>query len=54
MSEGFAVSILVAFFVMLVGMPFMIEAFSGLIDIGFGDVEMILAEAPGEPRRIPR
>ncbi len=42
LSEGFPISILVAFFVMASAMPFMIEAFSSLIDSGFESIAMIL------------
>lgn len=43
LTEGFPISILVAFLVMATAMPFMIEAFSSLIDSGFGSVAAILA-----------
>ncbi|MBU0928909.1 MAG: flagellar biosynthetic protein FliR [Spirochaetes bacterium] len=42
LTEGFPISILVAFFLMATAMPFMIEAFSGLIDTGFENVAGIL------------
>lgn len=35
LSEGFPISILVAFMVMAVSMPYMIEAFTAIIDAGF-------------------
>jgi len=47
LSEGFPISILVAFFVMAVSMPYMIEAFSGLIDAGFDSVTRIIAGGGG-------
>ncbi len=43
LSEGFPISILVAFVVMAAAMPYMIEAFSGLIDAGFESVARIAA-----------
>jgi flagellar biosynthetic protein FliR len=42
LTEGFPISILVAFFVMASAMPYMIEAFSSLIDSGFESVASIL------------
>ncbi len=42
LSEGFPISILVAFFLMASAMPYMIEAFSGLIDTGFETVANIV------------
>jgi len=43
LTEGFPISILVAFFLMATAMPFMIEAFSGLIDGGFTTIASILS-----------
>lgn len=42
LTEGFPISILVAFFLMATAMPYMIEAYSGLIDTGFETVARIL------------
>jgi flagellar biosynthetic protein FliR len=46
LTEGFPISILVAFFLMATAMPYMIEAFSGLIDMGFESVTSILVGSP--------
>lgn len=43
LTEGFPISILVAFLLMATAMPFMIEAFSGLIDGGFTTIAAILS-----------
>ncbi len=43
LTEGFPISILVAFLLMATAMPFMIEAFSGLIDGGFTTIATILS-----------
>lgn len=43
LTEGFPISILVAFMLMTTAMPFMIEAFSGLVDGGFTTIAAILA-----------
>lgn len=42
LTEGFPISILVGFFLMATAMPYMIEAFSSLVDIGFENVAAIL------------
>jgi flagellar biosynthetic protein FliR len=42
LTEGFPISILVAFLLMTSAMPFMIEAFSSLVDIGFQSIANIL------------
>jgi len=42
LTEGFPISILVAFLLMAVAMPYMIEAFSTLVDTGFSSVASIL------------
>lgn len=42
LTEGFPISILVAFMLMTTAMPFMIEAFSGLVDGGFTTIAAIL------------
>jgi len=47
LSEGFPISILVAFFLLATAMPYMIEAFSGLIDIGFETVAGIVQGTAG-------
>ncbi|MBN2873848.1 MAG: flagellar biosynthetic protein FliR [Spirochaetales bacterium] len=51
LTEGFPISILVGFFLMAAAMPYMIEAFSSLIDAGFESVAMIIS--PGRPGGIP-
>lgn len=42
LTEGFPISILVAFLVMATAMPYMIEAFSSLVDSGFESVAAIV------------
>jgi len=53
LSEGFPISILVAFFVMASAMPYMIEAFSSLIDVGFESVASILQGGFGGDGGLP-
>jgi len=53
LSEGFPISILVAFFVMASAMPFMIEAFSSLIDSGFESIASILQGGFGAAGGLP-
>lgn len=43
LTEGFPIAILVAFILMATSMPYMIEAFSGLIDSGFESIAVILS-----------
>ncbi|HAP43176.1 MAG: flagellar biosynthetic protein FliR [Spirochaetes bacterium GWD1_61_31] len=45
LTESFPVSILTAFVLLAIGMPFMIEAFSGLIDASFDTVGRLIAGA---------
>jgi flagellar biosynthetic protein FliR len=42
LTEGFPLAILTAFFLMATAMPFMVEAFSALIDGGFESVALII------------
>ncbi len=42
LTEGFPISILVAFILMATAMPYMIEAFSSLVDAGFESIAMII------------
>lgn len=42
LTEGFPLAILTAFFIMASAMPYMVEAFSGLIDAGFDGVARIM------------
>jgi flagellar biosynthesis protein FliR len=42
LTEGFPLAILTAFFLMATAMPFMVEAFSALIDGGFETVALII------------
>jgi len=42
MTEGFPISLMVTFFIMLVSLPMMMEAFSRLIDAGFGDLARLV------------
>jgi flagellar biosynthetic protein FliR len=42
LTEGFPISITVAFILILATMPFMVEAFSRVIDSGFGSIETLL------------
>ena len=50
LTEGFPISILVAFLLMAAAMPYMIEAFSALVDAGFENVAGILqGRAGGAP-----
>lgn len=53
LTEGFPISILVAFFVMASAMPYMIEAFSTLIDAGFDSVASILQGGFGGSGGLP-
>jgi flagellar biosynthetic protein FliR len=41
LSEGFPISIIVAFLLILASMPFMIQAFGRVIDSGFGAIETL-------------
>lgn len=41
LSEGFPISILVAFLIMAVSMPYMIEAFTGIIDTSFEHLSLV-------------
>jgi flagellar biosynthetic protein FliR len=47
LTEGFPISISVAFIILMVSMPFMTEAFSRILDSGFRDLASMLA---GEAR----
>jgi flagellar biosynthetic protein FliR len=42
LTEGFPISITVAFLLLFATMPFMVEAFSRVIDAGFGSIETLL------------
>ena len=50
LTEGFPISILVAFVLLAASMPFMIEAFSGLVDLGFQNIAAIVT---GRPDLVP-
>jgi flagellar biosynthetic protein FliR len=41
LSEGFPISITVAFVLIFASMPFMVEAFSRVIEIGFGNIQTL-------------
>jgi len=41
LSEGFPISILTAFVLLLASLPFMIEAFTRIIDAGFGSIQTL-------------
>jgi len=43
LTEGFPISIIVAFILMATSMPYMIEAFSSLIDTGFEGMALVLS-----------
>ncbi len=45
LTEGFPLAILTAFFLMATAMPFMIEAFGGLLDAGFESVTRMMGAA---------
>jgi flagellar biosynthetic protein FliR len=45
LTEGFPISITVAFVLILSTMPFMVEAFSRVIDSGFGSLETLFIRA---------
>ncbi len=45
MSEGFPVSLLVTYFIMLTALPLMMEAFSRIIDAGFSDLALLVGGA---------
>jgi flagellar biosynthesis protein FliR len=45
LTEGFPISISVAFIILMVSMPFMTEAFSRILDSGFRDLSSMLAGA---------
>lgn len=47
LSEGFPISITVAFALIMVTMPFLVEAFVRVIDSGFLQMETLLAKAGG-------
>ncbi|MBL8965848.1 MAG: flagellar biosynthetic protein FliR [Spirochaetaceae bacterium] len=42
MTEGFPISLMVTFFIMLVSLPMMMESFSSMIDAGFGDLARLV------------
>ncbi|GHU97133.1 flagellar biosynthetic protein FliR [Spirochaetia bacterium] len=42
LSEGFPISITIAFFLIITIMPFMVEAFSRVVDTGFRSIETLL------------
>ena len=44
LTEGFPIAILVAFMLIMATMPFMVEAFSRIIDAGFGTVESLFIQ----------
>lgn len=46
LTESFPISILLAFLVMVLAMPYMIEAFSRLVDGGFESIAMLLGGRP--------
>lgn len=43
LTEGFPLAILVAFFLIATAMPYMIEAFSKIVDAGFGSITAVMA-----------
>ncbi|GAB1484390.1 flagellar biosynthetic protein FliR [Treponema sp.] len=45
LSEGFPVSITVAFTLIMITMPFLVEAFARAIDLGFVQIEQLLIKA---------
>lgn len=47
LTEGFPISIMVAFFLMASAMPYMIEAFSALLDSGYESIAAILGGGGG-------
>ncbi|MDR0322161.1 MAG: flagellar biosynthetic protein FliR [Treponema sp.] len=44
LSEGFPISILTAFMLILLSLPFMIEAFTHVIDSGFGSIQSLYTQ----------
>jgi flagellar biosynthetic protein FliR len=50
MTEGFSISISVAFVMMLVSMPVMVETFARVVDNGFSVLEAFYAQVQGGPR----
>jgi flagellar biosynthetic protein FliR len=44
LSEGFPISITVAFILIYSSLPFMTEAFAGVIDSGFSSIEKLYAD----------
>lgn len=42
LTEGFPVSLAVTFFIMLSSLPFMMEAFSHLVDASFDDLGILV------------
>ncbi len=47
LSEGFPISITVAFALIMVTMPFLVEAFARVVDAGFSQMEAFFAKAGG-------
>jgi flagellar biosynthetic protein FliR len=48
LSEGFPISITVAFVLIFATMPFMVEAFSRVIDAGFRSLEDLYIQVGGQ------
>lgn len=44
LSEGFPIAIMVAFFLLFASLPFMLEAFSRVIDSGFSNIQTLLIQ----------
>jgi flagellar biosynthesis protein FliR len=42
LTEGFPISLAVTFFIMLSALPFMMEAFSHLVEAGFDDLGILV------------
>ena len=44
LSEGFPISIMTAFLLLIASLPFMIEAFTRVIESGFNNIETLYAQ----------
>ena len=45
LTEGFPISLMVTFFILLSALPFMMEAFSHLVDASFDDLGILVGGA---------
>jgi flagellar biosynthetic protein FliR len=53
LSEGFPISITVAFLLIFAALPFMTEAFARVVDSGFGSIELLYTQIGAQIREAP-